>query len=955
MSKNVDPLSFLSGSNANFLDQLYDQYKADPASVDDKWRTIFEKTDQGDFSIQVSIPSSVRPNSQNFNADHQAASPQNIDQSLALVSLINNFRNHGHTQANIDPLELQAAKPLDILDPSFHGLNINDVQQIYLPQNYYTKTHNSSLSVSDFIDELRKIYCQKIGFEYMHVDCPIERQWLQDKIESAKPSSIEPHAQIRIYDYLMRAEEFERFLHKKYPGAKRFGIEGGESLIPTLDIILEKSAQAGVSEAVFGMAHRGRLSVLATIFEMPLRKLFAQFQGAMALPDAVEGSGDVKYHLGLSTNRNYGPHTMHLSLTANPSHLEAVNPVVLGKVRAKQDMLGDDARNKVMGILIHGDAAFAGQGIVTESLQMAYLKGYSTGGTLHIIINNQIGFTTNPDHSRSTRYSSDVAKMIGAPIFHVNGDDPDAVAHVAQLAAQYRMEFKKDVVIDLICYRRLGHNESDEPNFTQPIMYQKIANHPSTRTQYEEKLTSNQIISDQQRNDLVANWIGYLETEFEAANNLAFDKVDWLEGAWQGISAPKNFESLYKEHVHPHFMPTGIARSTLELVGNKIFDIPKDFDLNSKIERQFIAKKAIFENNTEASLDWATAEALAFGTLLLEGVPIRFTGQDVQRGTFSHRHAVLTDQTTQNQYCPLEQLKDLSNNLPKFPKIEIVNSLLSEAAVVGFEYGYSAATPNNLVIWEAQFGDFVNGAQIIIDQFISSSESKWQRLSGLVMLLPHGFEGQGPEHSSARMERFLQLCAQSNLQVVNCSTPANYFHALRRQIKSDTRKPLIVFSPKSLLRHKMAVSNLSEMDENTQFQPVLAQVNPDPTNVKKVVICTGKIYYDLLKMQQENDVAKEQVLILRAEQLYPFPQAALAQHMKDFSQAKVIWCQEEPKNMGAWSFIEPNLAQLMSDLNYEQSRPMYVGRAPSASPATGFLNRHNMEQDDVCKQALSLD
>ncbi len=708
-----------------------------------------------------------------------------------------------------------------------------------------------------------------------------------------------------------------------------------ESMIPALDEILLRGAELGIREVVVGMAHRGRLNVLANFMAKPFSAIFSEFQGNPASPEDVQGSGDVKYHLGTSADREFDGRTVHLSLTANPSHLEAVNTVVLGKVRAKQDLRADKERQDTMALLLHGDAAFAGQGLVAETLDLSDLKGYRVGGTIHLIVNNQIGFTTSPTFSRSGPYCSEVAKIIQAPIFHVNGDDPEAVVHVARIAVEFRQQFKKDVVVDLFCYRRYGHNESDEPAFTQPLMYRRIAAHATTRAMYAERLVADGVLSQAEADAVATDFQARLEREFEAASSYRPNKADWLEGAWAGLQTASGDD---RRGV------TAVDLETLKEVGRALVTVPAGFNANRKIVRQLAAKR----KNLEAGvgIDWATAEAMAFGTLLVEGAPVRLSGQDCGRGTFSQRHAVLVDQESEERFLPLNNIRQGQANL------EVIDSPLSEAGVLGFEYGYSLAAPRSLVIWEAQFGDFANGAQVIIDQFISSGESKWLRMSGLTMLLPHGYEGQGPEHSSARLERYLQLCAEDNLQVVNCTTPANFFHALRRQIHRNFRKPLIVFTPKSLLRHKLCVSRLDDLGPGTSFHRVLhdAGMPGDDGEVRRIVLCSGKVYFDLYEARAER--GRRDVYFLRLEQLYPFPAKALTRELGRFRHAEIAWCQEEPKNMGAWSFVAPEIETVMDTIGHEQKRLRYVGRLPAASPATGLLRRHNREQAELIAAAL---
>ncbi|MCZ8103603.1 MAG: 2-oxoglutarate dehydrogenase E1 component, partial [Burkholderiales bacterium] len=738
-----------------------------------------------------------------------------------------------------------------------------------------------------------------------------------------------------ILNKLVEAEGFEKFIDVKYTGTKRFGLDGGESLIPALEQIIKRGGNLGVKEIVFGMAHRGRLNVLTQVMGKPHRALFHEFKGGSFAPQDVEGSGDVKYHLGASSDRQFDGNTIHLSLTANPSHLEIVDPVVLGKVRAKQDQRDDIVeRSTVMPLLIHGDAAFAGQGVVAECLGLSGLKGHKTGGSVHFIINNQIGFTTYPRYSRSSPYPSDVAKMIEAPILHVNGDDPEAVVFAAKVATEFRQKFHKPVVIDMFCYRRFGHNEGDEPAFTQPLMYKKIRSQKSTLELYAAKLVAEGVVTEGEIDKMRADWRARLEAEHEAGQAYKPNKADWLDGRWAGLKAIKESEDDARRG------QTGVDMATLRLIGERITATPEGFNIHKTIQRFLDNRRKAIE--TGEGIDWATGEALAFGSLVLEGHRVRLSGQDCERGTFSQRHSVLIDQETEARHTPLNTIREGQ------AKYEVINSMLSEEAVLGFEYGYSLSEPNALTMWEAQFGDFANGAQVVFDQFISSGERKWLRMSGLVCLLPHGYEGQGPEHSSARLERFLQMCAEDNMQVANCTTPANYFHILRRQLKRDFRKPLILMTPKSLLRHKRAVSRLDELATGSTFHRVLwddAQLLKGEkiklakdNKIRRVVLCSGKVYFDLYEEREKRGI--DDVYLLRVEQLYPFPVKALATELARFKNADVVWCQEEPKNMGSWSFVEPYLRWVLPHAGLKVKEPIYAGRPASAATATGLMSRH---------------
>ena len=715
------------------------------------------------------------------------------------------------------------------------------------------------------------------------------------------------------------------------------------STVPALEQIIKRGGQLGVSEIVIGMPHRGRLNVLASVMGKPYRAIFNEFRGGSAHPDEVEGSGDVKYHLGASSDREFDENRVHLSLTANPSHLEIVDPVVLGKVRAKQDQRKDDDRKSVLPLLLHGDAAFAGQGVVAECLGLSGLRGHRTGGSLHFIVNNQIGFTTAPRFSRSSPYPSDVGKMIDAPIFHVNGDDPEAVVHVTKIAIEFRQRFGKPVVIDMFCYRRHGHNEADEPAFTQPLMYQRIAEHPGVVEVYSNRLVEEGLLTREEVDRMQADFRNFLEEEFAAGEAYRPNRADWLDGKWSGIG---HAEEGARRGV------TGVDVDLLKEIGRKLTSFPKSFTPHKTIARIMAARRKMIDEGQ--GIDWATAEALAYGTLLVEGFPVRLSGQDSERGTFSQRHAVLMDQVNEKKYTPL---KHLARDQARF---EVINSMLSEEAVLGFEYGYSLAEPNALVLWEAQFGDFANGAQVVVDQFISSGERKWLRMSGLVLLLPHGYEGQGPEHSSARLERYLQLCAEDNWQIANCTTPANYFHILRRQLHRSFRKPLVLMTPKSLLRHKRVVSNLEQFGPDSSFHRLLwddAQFLPDQAiklvpddKIRRVVLCSGKVYYDLYDEREKRGV--DDVYLLRMEQLYPFPARALIQELGRFKDAEMVWCQEEPKNMGAWSFIEPNLEWVLDHIGAKHKRPRYAGRPSSAATATGLMSKHTRELKAFLEEAL---
>ena len=939
--------SFLQGANATYLADLHARYEENPASVDPEWRAFFASLndDKADVLAEARGPSwaptdgkALAPAFPLGLAGEQQAIAAARD-TLAARMLIRNYRTRGHLAAKLDPLELVTRREHAELKPKTYGFTKADYDRpIYIGGAFGLEF----ATLREILAILRRTYSGPIGVEYMHISDPEQRAWIQERIEG-RDVSFTAKGKKAILKKLIEAESFERFLDVKYTGTKRFGLDGGESMVPALEQIIKRGGQLGVAEIVIGMPHRGRLNVLANVMAKPYRAIFNEFRGGSAHPDDVEGSGDVKYHLGASSDREFDQNRVHLSLTANPSHLEIVDPVVLGKVRAKQDQRKDDDRKEVLPLLLHGDAAFAGQGVVAECLGLSGLRGHRTGGSLHFIVNNQIGFTTAPRFSRSSPYPSDLAKMIDAPIFHVNGDDPEAVVHVAKIAIEFRQRFRKPVVIDMFCYRRHGHNEADEPAFTQPLMYQRIAKHPSVVEIYADRLVNERLLTPAEVEKIQAGFRAYLEEEFAAGEAYRPNRADWLDGKWSGIG---HAEEGARRGV------TGVDIDLLKDVGRKLTSFPKSFTPHKTIVRILANRRKMIDEGN--GIDWATAEALAFGTLLVEGFPVRLSGQDSERGTFSQRHAVLMDQVNEKKYTPL---KHLSKDQARF---EVINSMLSEVAVLGFEYGYSLAEPNALVLWEAQFGDFANGAQVVVDQFISSGERKWLRMSGLVMLLPHGYEGQGPEHSSARLERYLQLCAEDNWQIANCTTPANYFHILRRQLHRQFRKPLVLMTPKSLLRHKRVVSNLEQLGPDTTFHRLLwddAQFLPAQAiklvpdeKIRRAVLCSGKVYYDLYGEREKRGI--DDVYLLRVEQLYPFPARALIQELARFKDAEMVWCQEEPKNMGAWSFIEPNLEWVLDHIKAKHRRPRYVGRASSAATATGLMSKHQRELKAFVDEAL---
>ncbi|MFT8717967.1 2-oxoglutarate dehydrogenase E1 component [Acetobacter sp.] len=944
----------LSGSNIAYVADLYARWAEDPKSVDPSFAELFGSLDDEAASIlQDASGASWAPRKSIITGDEPAPVPAGkgagkgaglaATDSLAIAQLIRAFREFGHLEAQTDPLGLKVPAPAVELDPATYGFGAKD-----LDRPVYIGTLLSPIlpgrdtaTVKEVVAALRQVYCGAIGAEYMYARSEEQREWFRSRLEGDNwPSSVTVEEQKSILKNLTEAEGFESFCQKRYVGAKRFGLEGGEVSIPALHAVIDQVAQQGVKSVAIGMAHRGRLNTLVNVVRKPYVAIFNEFGGGSFKPDNVAGSGDVKYHLGSSTDVEIGGHSVHISLQPNPSHLEAVDPVVCGKVRAAQDDDGDiEKRLSHMAIQIHGDAAFAGQGVVYETLSMSQLAGYRTGGSIHIIVNNQIGFTTNPVNGHSGIYGSDMAKAIEAPVLHINGDNAEAVVYASRLAADYRQKFASDIILDIVCYRRNGHNETDEPAFTQPVMYKAIAGHETPHTVYANHLVKAGVLTE---DEVKAQWDAFhakLDEDFKAAQSYKVNKADWLESNWAGLQAPPKAGEVTK-------VETGVSKDVLTEIGAAITKVPEGFDLNSKIARQMKAKAKAIE--TGEGIDWATGEALGFGSLLLEKHRIRLSGEDVQRGTFSQRHAVVIDQTNQQPYTMLNHIKEGQS------QINIWNSHLSEFAVLGFEYGYTMHNPNNLVLWEAQFGDFANGAQVIIDQFIASGETKWLRMSGLVLLLPHGYEGQGPEHSSARLERYLQLCAEDNMFVCNITSPANYFHALRRQLKLPYRKPLVLMEPKSLLRHKLAVSALTEFETGTSFRPVIGEIDPLADNaVERVILCSGKVYYDLLEARREQKL--EKVAIIRLEQLYPFPEAELAAELKRYPNAKeIVWCQEETRNGGGWHFVDRLIEGALDVAGHKVGRPAYVGRAAAASPATGLAKTHAAEQAALVKNALGL-
>jgi len=858
---------------------------------------------------------------------------QAAQDSIRAMMLIRTYRVRGHLAATLDPLGLAKRDLPADLTPEFHGFTEAALDRpVYLGGTMGFET----ATVRELVATLRANYCGNIGVEYMHINDLEERRFLQERMEGVEATvQFTELGKKSILQKVIEGEQWEKFLARKYVGTKRFGLDGGESMVPALESVIKYGGQYGVREIVIGMAHRGRLNVLANVMSKPYRVIFSEFAGGSANPEDVGGSGDVKYHLGTSSDREFDGIQVHMSLVPNPSHLEAVDPVVLGKVRAVQTTRGDTDGNEVLPILLHGDAAFAGQGVVAECFGFSGLPGYATGGTIHFVINNQVGFTTSPAFARSSPYPSDIAKSVQAPILHVNGDDPEAVTFACKLAIEYRQKFKRDIVIDMWCYRRFGHNEGDEPSFTQPLMYSEIRRHPPISDIYGARLVREGVVDQAWIDSNIAQFTALLEGEFEAAKTYLPNKADWFEGRWSGLGKPDTPETERRN------ASTSIDEQTLKAIGGTLTTVPADLEVHKTLSRILDAKREMFASGN--GFDWATAEALAFGSLVAEGFNVRLSGQDSGRGTFSHRHAVWVDQKAATKYIPLAKVDG--------GRFEVRDSPLSEFGVLGFEYGYSIADPKTLVLWEAQFGDFGNGAQVIIDQFIAAGEAKWLRASGLVMLLPHGYEGQGPEHSSARPERYLQLCAQDNMQVANCTTPANYFHILRRQMHRDFRKPLVIMTPKSLLRHKLAVSSLADFTDS-HFRRILSDpAAPADEDVRRLVLCSGKVAYEL--MEARDQAGDGGTAIVRVEQLYPFPSEPLVKRLKRLTNLEeVVWAQEEPKNGGYWFFVEPLIEQCLVEAGVRPQRPVYAGREASASPATGLAKRHAAEQAALIAEAL---
>ena len=948
-SKNLDhaKTSFLHKANTSFIEEMYVKFIEGDTTIPQSWKSYFEDLgeDLNDVIKEIEGPN-WKPNKIKINLNQenlkesQKVNQINIKDSIKAIALIRAYRINGHLIANLDPLGMMERKYMHELHPEDYGFKKDDFnRKIYL-DSYLDRDF---ASLKEIIKFLKDKYCSSIGVEYMHMTEREEKIWFRERIEKEENKvSFTNNGKKAILNKLIQAEGFEKYLALKFVGTKRFGLDGAESLIPALEQIIKRGGQLGVKEIKIGMPHRGRLNVLANLLQKSYKKIFNEFTGEFS-ETHDDSTGDVKYHLGASSDRTFDDIPVHISLTDNPSHLEAVDPVVLGQTRAKQFYHNDAERNKVIPILIHGDAAFAGQGVVAECFAMSGLKGHNTGGTIHIIVNNQIGFTTSPRFARSSPYPSDLGKVVESPILHCNGDDPEAVVHCAKIAIEFRQKFNKDVVIDVICYRRFGHNEGDEPSFTQPLMYEKIKSHPSTLKVYGKKLIDEKTISEQEFNAQIKDFKNLLDEQYKSAKNYQ-PKLKWFEGTWSRYKPEKGKDRRGN---------SGVNSEKLRIISEKINKIPAEINIHKTIKKILELRRQSVESGQ--GIDWSSAESLAFASLLEEGYPVRLVGQDSGRGTFSQRHSVLRNQTDNSRYVPL-------NNISKNQKnFEIVDSFLSELAVLGFEYGYSMVEPNTLTLWEAQFGDFANGAQVVIDQFIASGERKWSRASGLVLLLPHGYEGQGPEHSSARLERFLQLGAQENIQVMNCTTPANYFHALRRQIHRDFRKPLIIMTPKSLLRNKYCTSNLEDFGKENFFHRILndhaleKRSNfiklKDNNLIKKVILCSGKIYFDLLEAREKNK--KDDVVFYRIEQLYPFPVKNLVSELKKYSKnAKFFWCQEEPKNMGAWFAVRDYIQWTLDYIKAKNRNISYIGRNPAASPATGYAKRHISQQQDIIKEVL---
>jgi len=942
--------NFLNSANAPYVAELFHKYSQDPNSVDSSWGSFFNSLNENDLSVFGDFGGpewKKRPSNiiDGISFDKTPRLVPNIQvdsfrtstlDSIRTLRLIRAYHINGHLTANLDPLNLSKKEYHPELDYKSYGLKESDLdKEIFIDGSFGLE----SAPLNEIIKILKETYSSSIGVEYLYIQSPDQKQWIRERIEEVRNKTIFTHeGKKAIYNRLVESELFEQYLDKKFLGTKRYGIEGGESMIPGIEQIVKQACLAKVENIFIGTAHRGRLTLLSTVLGMPYKSILSKFQGYQNDPNEVMGSGDVKYHLGVSSDREFEGKKIHISLVPNPSHLEAVDPVVIGKVRAKQTQLKDKTNDKVFGLLIHGDAAMAGQGIVAETFAMSQLVGFRTGGTIHFVINNQIGFTTMPQYGRSAPYCTEIAKMVQAPIFHVNGDDPEAVVHVCRLATEFRNKFKVDVVVDMFCYRRSGHNEADEPSFTQPLMYQAIKNHQTTVKIYEKRLLEEKILTNEESKKIKTNFKNFLDKESESAKSYKPNKADWLEGDWTGLSTA-SFDARKGL--------TSVKENDLLKIGKAIHQIPINFNAHKKIKK--IYKDRLTSIHEGKNIDWSTAESLAFATLLNEGYGVRLSGQDTGRGTFSQRHSVLYDQINEKRFVPLRHFTK------KQGYFEIIDSFLSEYGVLGFEYGYSQSDPKTLVIWEAQFGDFANGAQTIIDQFITTGERKWLRMSGLTLLLPHGHEGQGPEHTSSRLERFLQMCAEDNIQVANCTSPANYFHILRRQLHRNFRKPLVILTPKSTLRHKQNVSSIDYFINGSTFHRVLRNTitKEKEKKINRIIICSGKLYFELQDHIEE--LQKENVFILRLEQIYPFPYDVFSKELKRFTDCEIIWCQEEPKNMGAYGFVKRRIESVMKNTNVKQEKLLYVGRRAAASPATGVFDRHVANQKNILRLAVEAD
>ncbi len=918
------------GVNAGIVQDIRERYEDDPGSVDASWASFFNpSTETVDKPFSVPLGGTVPAASESA----RVSDPQIADKQARALRLIHAFRARGHRIADTDPLSGENDY-FPELDPAHYGFGTEDMETLMLAGDL---PGGPIQPLFQILDRLNATYCRSVGVEFLHIQDPGRRQWLQKKMEESRNTcDLSAEELLRVLEKLSAASLFERFLHTKFIGQKRFSLEGAESLIPLLDTLVEESPGQGVRELVIGMAHRGRLNVLSNILGKSLESIFSEFED-VELEESPHGSGDVKYHKGYSNDRRtLNGARIHLSLTANPSHLEAVDPVVEGRTRAKQVRARDEGGHSIIPILLHGDAAFSGQGMVSETLNLSHLVGYSTGGTVHVIVNNQIGFTTTPKEARSTLYCTDAAKMVQAPIIHVNGDDPEAVVHSAKLALEYRQRFSDDVVIDMVCYRRHGHNEGDDPSFTQPLMYDKIRSMLPVRQKFTQYLVKNGLLSEKDVSRIEGDLNDQLREALQVIKTTPpkLDEPYEPRGPWSGFS----------RDLPDGRVDTRVAIDTLDFLAKKLGTVRENFEIHPKLLKQLKKRQEMISE--KALIDWSTAESLAFGSLLIDGTPIRLSGQDSCRGTFSQRHAILMDRKTGEEYAPLSNLSETQ------ARFEVYDSHLSEAGVLGFEYGYSLADPTTLTIWEAQFGDFANGAQVIIDQFISSAHSKWSRMSGLVMLLPHGYEGQGPEHSSCRLERFLQLCAEDNMQIVNCTTPAQYFHVLRRQMKRSYRAPLIIATPKSLLRAPAAVSKVEDLSDDEFHRLIDDQLVTNPDNVERLIFCSGKVFYDLLRFKKEELSSHDQsrVAIIRIEQLYPWPQVELSELIQKYRKVEqVLWVQEEPANMGPWSYLRELITESFpTGLNLKCSC-----RAASASTAVGSLRIHKQEQKALVTKAFA--